>query len=641
MSIINEIKRFFKENTRLIFLIGFILFITYGYFITNWSISIDNELHAFTGYDRSHHFDLVKRWIQQGRFLIALLNFLGNYQIIPYFNDSLSILFLLASSIIWLLTLSKVKELDNSAKLIFALVYLVSPIYVFYLRFTTYNVDISIGLLFISLSIYYFTVFLESNLQNKLVYLISFVYLLCAISIYQVFVVYYITALLFLILYKSTTEIRKCDFYAKPMLNQLGLGLLMLCLTMLTYLIISKIIYLFIPASSYTDNFIQWGTHDFSTIYNGLVFYFKTVLLIQRFNYLILITGICSAIFLFILIIKRLLSLSMILLFVGFLISPFIMVFAFGFSMPLRTMQAIPLMLGGMWLLIYTIIEARLLQRIVLIIIVICTYFNAQYVTRLFYGDSMRLQYDIKFANQIYNFVNSVIGDSIATKPLAIVGMHSNTDNPFILRSIYDTVGYSFFEWDNGNYKRKHKFMQWLGNYYTLPSDDQQKLAEQLSFSMPNYPAKGSISATESMVILKLSQPFIKPDQQPLGIKFNNFEKLSSMALNAYLDNISIENHVINYWGWSYIRNANAKDTIIFLKLSSNDGEYIFPCNRSTREDIGRAYSDGLNLQNSGFFGTLKDNVVPKGTYQVSIVMINNKRVATFLTNKTLVIADN
>jgi hypothetical protein len=191
--------------------------------------------------------------------------------------------------------------------------------------------------------------------------------------------------------------------------------------------------------------------------------------------------------------------------FIIFVISSFSLVFLFGSAMPLRTMQAIPLFIAGVWLIIYRKVDSKRYKKIIFCIVIVMSYINIQYITRITYGDNMRLEYDKNFANQIYNHITVSTGDAINKKPLVIIGKHSYVNKPFIIKSDYDTIGYSFFEWDAGNPVRIHKFMSWLGYEYIYPSNLVQESALEQSFRMPNYPAKGSLRETESYIILKLS----------------------------------------------------------------------------------------------------------------------------------------
>ncbi len=634
MSLVNKLKQFCLENTTLIFVLVFFSVLGYGYFITNWSISSDSEVLTFQDF-----FIISMQWIVQGRFLIPILNFLDNFHIIPFWNDFISVCLLLLSFFIWMITIQHNKRNSLYSQLVFGLLFVISPIYAFYLRITIYNISVSVGILFISLSLYYLVEYFNCVVNRKTKFLLSYIYLLLAICIYQMFVVYYITALLFIVL---ANALGNDDYYSSSLKNiiiKLLYGSAILFASLCMYKVISIVVYHFIPASGYPDSLIQWSkAADITAILYGLKAYFRTVLIEQKFNFFILFTLICSMLYMCYLLIINYRNIHIVLLMLLFVVSPFIMPLAFGYPMPLRTLQPVPLMVAGIWVLFCYGFNKQIISKIILSIVIICSFYNAQYINMLFYGDNMRLEYDKNFANQLYSYVISNTGDSIKSKPLIILGKHSYSDRPFILKSLYDTfLGYYFFELDVGNQARLYYFMQWLGDDYIAPTNLEQESAVQLSFDMPNYPAKGSLKETESFIILKLSSSFIDDNQPPIKLDLRSYSKLSKESVASCLDNLDLKNNKLNYRGWAYIKQFDANKTNMFIKFVSEKNDYIFPVNPSDRIDVAEAFKDGINLKNAGFYGTL-NNHMEKGNYRVLLILINGEHYAEVNLGKSITI---
>ena len=498
MQLYKDLKEYVFENKYSVYSCVFLLFVSYFYFINNWSISIDSEVAIFTNGDNS------LAWIKEGRILTGLFDYFFKFgSIIPFWNDFFSIFILFISSIFWGITLTKINN-DKVSIFIFKIIYLISPIYCFYLRFTTYNISISIGLLFISI-VFYCLISLESKtLRTKFSNMRAVFFLTCAFSIYQVFVFYYISGLIIILLYLSISAIDKKAELLKIKKYVIH-GVLIFIFSLMIYRLLMFITFLFIQKSSYTDGFFNWQLDTaINTVYS-ITQYFKEVYLTYQFNFLVYVTIILMCIWI---VSSLILRVNKILILVGVIIlfcSGFTLPFALGTSMPLRTMQTIPLVLAGIWLIICACMRNNKIRYIILLLALCATLMNARYINKIFYGDNMRLNNDINFANQIYLSLVSKVGNAITYKPLVIIGQHAQLTRPFIITSQYDTIGKSFFQWDNGNNGRMNLFMKWVGDDVIAPSTEQITKAKSMSYNMPKYPSSGSIVESSQFIILKLS----------------------------------------------------------------------------------------------------------------------------------------
>lgn len=363
-------------------------------------------------------------------------------------------------------------------------------------------------MLLASLSIYNSSaIFLNKSRINTHI-LLSIVFLIIAILTYEMYAVYYLVGILFLVLlYKVFPYNIKCK-YNKNTFRSICWTSFILAFSIIIYKILMYLVLILlnITKDNYTENYICWSKSNFINIIYSLVSYaFR--LFTHNYNFYISVTVLFGIIFMAFLSLKyRKKSLFLNFIVTLFLFSPFSLSIVFGNGgMPYRTLNALPLMLAGISFLLYSSLKNNLAKKLIISVVLVSTFFNAQYTTRLFYGDNMCLKYDVYYAQKIYSDILGIAGNTINKKPLAIIGKPPFPQKPFILKSKYDVMGVSFFSW--GSYKSVHYFMSWTGNDFILPSTSQYESAINISFNMPNYPEKGSIKETKDLIILKLFPP--------------------------------------------------------------------------------------------------------------------------------------
>lgn len=623
-TLVKDVRQYFQENKYQISLLLFFTILAYGYYITHWAISIDSELSTFY---ETPSTDTVA--LDLGRFVLYLLNVLSNHHIIPFWNDFISICFIFFSALIWNVSLLHINN-NKQAAFIFSLLYLISPIYIFYLRYTTYNTIVSLGFILMSLAAYHFIYFLnslEQGIKQKTSFFLCVFYVYIAISIYEMFAGYWITSML--LITSSTlvsSSINNNQPYLKKSVKQISFGFLSLFFSLLLYKISTVIFYHFIPlTNNYKAHFMGWSNFDFYSVYSILKNYFQTILFSLHFNFLIVFTLVSALVFFIYLLVKNIRNAFFVLILFGFVISGFLLPLILGYKMPLRTMQTIPLMLAGMWFIIYASINNLVIKRCIFILIVLASLLNAQYITRICYGDNLRLQYDINYANRIYNFVLANTGDSVSYKPLVIIGHHDYSNSPLIIKGYEDTLGCSFFDCGGGSINRINHFMAWLGNDYIFPTWQQQKSAINQTADMANFPNKESIKETKELIIVKLSSFVTQFYRDPIELNFNNYKIIKPEDVNYFLDVLKKSNNQLFLLGWAYFKDKNASDTSMFIKLSSGTNNYIFPANQPMREDVARAFKNGSNLKLSGFNSTIDTSKLAAGEYQVSLILTNKQ----------------
>lgn len=603
----SKLKDFIQKNLTVFAVLLFFSVLGYGYFITHWAVDSDSVMATF----RSYSYD----WISHARPIDALYNYLSLEQVLPFFNDFISVFFIFLSGILWLIIIENCGvKLSKTQSVIFGCICIVCPMYAFFLRFTLQNMFTEFSLVMSVLSAYHFSSFLNNKNRFSLIFSILFCSL--ALMSYQAYTSYFITAVVFIILLRGIANNTK-----QRMIVELVYGAFALIIAMVIYKLVCVIAFHISPQSDYTEQFIGWGNKPIMSILSGWKIYF-TSLLSMNFNFFMLLTVSVAlpclvAVNLFK---KRILVLVILLVFVA---SPFALVFGLGNDIPLRTLQAVPLMLAGMWFLLYHSCVSKVLKQAILIIVIASTFYNAQHINRLFYSDVMRAEYDKNFANRIYNHMLDKTGDAVESKPLVIIGTHYYKYKPFIEH--YDSIGPSFFDTNAEQSVRLYNFMTWLGNDYIMPNQAEVNDAYVISDHMPSYPNNGYVKETKDLIVLKLSDRVIV-NPPAIELDLTNYTLLPPSDVRSDVEAIK-QDYGLNMSGWAYIKNEDAASTKAYIKISDSDTSKIYPVNVNQRSDIAKWKNDAANIQDSGWSIFFTENPLKRDS-KIDLILVNGSTYA-------------
>ncbi|QYK69600.1 glucosyltransferase domain-containing protein [Paenibacillus sp. S02] len=507
-----EFKEYIKKNKLLCIVIALMIFFAYGFPLTNFTLSIDEENALF-----SQPESIVRAWGSQGRIGIVFIKELFQYwQANSVTSTFLAVTSLTLSSLVWAyifncFVIKTQNQQNDVAGFIFVILFLTFPAYSENIGFSMMSFELGIGWIAISLAT--LLVVKWTLLRKNRVYLFLGILLITfSISIYQSFLPVFVcgalvtTCLYFLSIQKSDTCLSFREFIVIPLKY-----ILALVTGYIFYYLIGKLVGLFIPPSGYIDNFFVWGKQDPSYTIVTLLVYFKNLALgnIVFGSEIILPTLIaCISVSLWFLvnfIFKKgnYMAFYLFLTLLCLLSMPFLMSIMLGSPMPIRANLVLGLFISSVWLLLYLIINKPLLKNIVLILIVIVSLNQSLSLAQLFYSDYNRYQDDVKLANQIgYTILNLNQGEK-PSQPVVFVGSHTQQPRQNIIKQ--EVLGYSFFEWDGGRQGRKWAFMKSLGYDYFRPNASEIQKALKLSTNMPIWPYKGSVALSGNLIIVNLS----------------------------------------------------------------------------------------------------------------------------------------
>lgn len=496
---VRNIKMLLIGNKSIIFPF-IVLFITgcllYIHFITVFSPSIDDEYAALRVEP-----DV---WVGQGRWSIYLITkFIFLYPVIPFLPYILLVASLAFSYIIILRLFSE--QITWRA-------YFVYPIFAFYptwwciAEFYANVPAIAIGLSSTVIAVALSAVPLRQKYNKLLSWHDIFAAFLLAFALgtYQSYLLLYAAIYLSWILFGSLNGVIYRDLF-RAVVRLVSSSIV----SLMVYFIINKLFQNIVPsATNYLDGFVGYDVlflqplsflnallHSIYSIYFGSSQQFGTNLYLSF--------AIISMAALYLIGTAR--AKINFLIYILILLSPFALnVITGGVSLPLRTMISLPF--------VFWVAAIIMLRSKAAITTFICTLllsiFQIQMLTttsQYIVAATLTQQEDRVFASELYNRIQESVN-----KPIDLIYIDVYGHKP--VRTIFPTadtatIQASFYDWDNGNLSRMISYMKMIGyqNLEALSDVSQRKFNNKYFENMPVWPAKGSVSIVNNVVLVKLS----------------------------------------------------------------------------------------------------------------------------------------
>lgn len=487
---INNTKISNEKFYKLFLFSFFIVFITYGFALTNFTLSIDNEIPILPDFGLDGG-----RW---GQNLIRYRLFKGHLQ---YFSLLLSLLLFSLAAV----RLTKVFNFKGELAYIFCGLFLTFPEIAYQVVFSMMADVAAFGVLLSVFCVELFLIGLETKKFTKKTILFSIIILLLvfAFSIYQALIIVPITIYLILFL-KATFE---DNFKLNLELKKLVLFGFVVFTSAILYYFSVKIIcppmegsYLSSYMSGKADNqFLNFCSIFLKNLvgsfyYGERMFFITTLLSFSLFIYFIIKKN-----YAFI----RFTALFLILLFT-FLISFFI---TNGYHPPRLYVTA---NLVFAFITVFVInrfkIDSYLLTKVAIALIVIT---NIYFVTNLFYTINKIYKHDKKIAEKIDNIIQNKYPDfSTSEKIVYFYGYFPYEYHQKYRLDKSEVFGGSYFNWDNGNnYRIIHFFKEAdVADYNMIDTKEKYYSIKDSIDKMPIWPDYESVKMVNKIIIVKLGK---------------------------------------------------------------------------------------------------------------------------------------
>lgn len=501
--------RYVKENKMIWFVVFGALLLCHGSMLLSTSMGIDTEdiiqLQS----------DFYGGWLITGRQGLVFLKLLTDtYAFNPYFAGICTLLFMTLSCILWTYLFTLISGKKNTAGIyIFSFIIASSTVLTeqFYFKLQAMEISICFCLMAICLYLAY-----RFALDKKWWGLLGCLPLiLITFSSYQV-----MTALF---LFGAVT----CFFlyyiyHVLPSDSTVSLGKLwafigrfaaaFLCGFAINQLITS----LFFSGSSYLSGQLNWLNQPFSDCLMGIIRHIGGVLFGSQIFYTKTFAIYCLALFIAVIYLlfkkkgqkgKVLCFLTMGLVF----LSPFYMTIICGGQPVVRSQLVLPFTFGFIAYLLFLLAEnkKRGWTYALVILGVLTCFIQVRYTSLLNYSDDVRAKSDERIAASMIDSIND-LQDEECSYPVVFIGSHPAELNNACITG--ESIGRSFFEWDTaveplGLYSSRRilGLMHVMGVNYLQADAEETAAALTYSEKMPDWPAKGSITKQDGVIIIKLS----------------------------------------------------------------------------------------------------------------------------------------
>lgn len=169
------------------------------------------------------------------------------------------------------------------------------------------------------------------------------------------------------------------------------------------------------------------------------------------------------------------------------------------------------------------------------------------------------------------------------------------------------------------------------GKPFTL-SDSAQQFVNSTFYIDENF--DGFDAWTKHFILLK----DVKKD-----IDISQFGKLKPYNGTPFAFNVEVfenTNGIIKTSGWAYFDGQEAKDNIIDIILINQDGKATkIPSQKVNRPDVTTYFKSAFDVSNSGFSSSFNLKDLPKGSYQLGVLIEDKKsnKRGLNLTDKTII----
>lgn len=500
-------KMYIKTKKSLIISVIFITLITYFVEICNYTFSIDETLSI----GRWAYFT---EWIYNGRFGITIFKSLfmlfGIFP--PIFTSIISTGLLTIASLFWVMIVERsVKSETNSffKELIFCGIFLTVPFVVpEYIIFNTFAIEVSLTLILLPIGIWLLMNYIEETNEKYDLYCAMGIIFL-AVSVYQNFLAM-IFVILSIYIYSMLVFQKVSNYKLINTIKRIMTCILILFGTVLAYGILFKIVLMLMPyrESLYISGFSGIGENlnlietlksSIYSIYNfmlshkstGSIFYLIAIAIFIMISFieLIYIKGFG----------RKLIFFCMIFIMI---VSPYALWIAMlaPYGLPARSMHSLMLFCGACWYIAISILEYRRysiqLKSSLSILGIIIMIFQAQYTSRVLYGDQIRLEQDAQIIHHIFYRIEE--NSEPSGKKIAFLNNYTPNKNNTILNG--EIIGKSLLEWE----ATRRDFIYSLGYPYTIKLLNEEEKEYYESVIKKTWPNTGCILEEEDLIVVRL-----------------------------------------------------------------------------------------------------------------------------------------
>jgi hypothetical protein len=496
-----DFLKFLNEHRKGVAVSIFIASGAYGYFLTHFTLSIDDEIKIAGPKDFG--------WIGYGRYGIYFLDkLLVNQRFTPFLTNFLAVVILVLVSFLMYYVLSTKRSVNwhgNFKLALFSGIFISFPfVNCDFMSFTIFNLWLGIGFFVTVMSFWIVSNKFEGNDVSR--FAIGSLILSIGLSIYQS----YISVFVLLILSSTALELLGSGSRYKRFWSLIRLQFATLISAIMIYEVLNWYFQKTItPAYGYINSLIGWGKgqsafdcilavlHSYLRVLDGRGLSSNLVLLPSLL--LLCYVGVAK-----ILELKNLRDkIGIGVLFIFLPPSSILLELALGAELPARSLLGLPTFLAITWLIIFDFFPTHLNKSFLYAVSTVFLLIQLQTMNNVFYGNDLRFQNDKVIAYSIIQSIESK-GFDVHKNQVVFVGALKQDENKYY--SPKTSGGISFFADESQPYRMVY-FLNSLGMQIAPPTEKYYQIARGASVDLPSWPLPQSITLREGLIIVKLSNP--------------------------------------------------------------------------------------------------------------------------------------
>ncbi len=478
-------------------------FVCFGFMLTHFDLSIDEETWILGGN--------INGWLMQSRYSLWLYDvfFTNNGNYVPFLYDFLGIVLWNIAGMILLYCYLKDKEVNNIV-VFMMLSYFDSVPFVLadIMSFSFYLVQIGIGAILTSLSVYFTIQYLK---EKKCFYMsISSIFMWLAFGAYQAFICFYISA------FAGYCVLEYIQGNRTQLFKKILTGIIFCLIGVVGYIVIDKIAIAIVGSDGYlTESYIGWKE------VNPLIEFLMSIANVGRVSFAIPYQNVtvngatCIRVLTILFVIyacyqsfhiekKPKDKCTVFLLCVALSFSPFFLYIAMAtYKTVGRMMLGLPVIGMVQIYLISSICKGSMIKRIGMIGMCVLLLVNAGQINSAYFQHHLTYEKDCDIASELMYDIQKE-GIDYHGKSIIFVGM---IEPDITFNNQIGELGTSFFAHDDGNNGRMISFLRFKGYSVEIPTSEQMNIGYQQSQNMNVWPNENSIQELEDVIVVKLSDP--------------------------------------------------------------------------------------------------------------------------------------
>lgn len=499
---------FIKSNIWLTVFALFCITLSYGIKLVYFDFSIDTENYIVNYNEKSIQWKVLDR---PG--LIALKKiFNGHYLNIFVANYMTYLIWLISILVICFMLTRMYKQKSKISSFIFVAIFSTSPIIAEQFSFVLQSLEVSLGILFVIISILFIYYYFKYN--NKIFLLVATLLNAYAFSIYQSLVPAYVAlSVISVVLFLSNNRLTENSISFKKYLLRTTPYILILIISYTFTKLFIKVVNMIsgLTSANILNQAQTWGKLPNMEILHRIYNDIKNVVIPSGnyfFNYSFFFIIICILLISFVQLAKREKNLTLITfsLFILFLL-PFVMTFYLGWSGAIRAqMPLYQIVVGFLFYYSFENITNNYFKILFFAFTSIFTFQQIQNSSNLLMSEHMRYQEDVSTLKEIDSRINNLGISDKSKYSICFVGTKS-INNPLNIRG--ETLGISLFELGvtqtNTSTGRATELLNILGKPYVKPTNEVIQEAIVDSEKMGIWPSTDSVKIDKDNIIVKLS----------------------------------------------------------------------------------------------------------------------------------------